>query len=602
MQEDQLVKGEPPEERYHVFTYRQKFLIVILVSCAATFSPLASNIYFPALELISREMDATKEETALTITVYMIAQGLAPSVWGPIADCIGRRQVLVWTLLLFLLSNIGLALSPSIPVLTALRFFQAAGCSSTISIGAGVNADVAPASERGGFTGTFAGVRQVSVAIGPVIGGIVAGTLGFRAVFWFLAICAGVVVALLAAFLAETLRCVAGDGSFTLEGLRYAPLWRRAAPWRVAAKGQGLGRKRSRANSLQRRGGIRRGREVMVDGTASSRRNSGDFLVRHNEAGDVEMMPPPYYAPSSYAGISRRGSDSDSSERTLQVKVHPATPQKQQPEGAKKITWKIFFEPAKFLLEKDVGCTLFFGAIVYTVFSMVTSSTTFLLADYYGLDTLQIGLAFLPNGIGCALGSYISGIFLDRDFRLTSLTYLTTINPTDPNGAPLTASALKNKSALPATFPLERARLAQLPLYVSTFVFSIVLYGFSFSPSPSSKGGPSPSHLSIPLLAQFTIGLSATAILNVNNTLTVDLYPGKGAAATAVNNLARCLVGAVGVAVTELALDKAAPAVVFGGLAGVVVVCAPAVVAEWVWGMGWRAARAEKMARREGGE
>lgn len=290
---------------------------------------------------------------------------------------------------LFLLSNIGLALSPSIPVLTALRFFQAAGCSSTISIGAGVIADIAPASERGGFTGTFAGVRQVSVAIGPVIGGIVAGTLGFRAVFWFLAICAGVVVALVAAFLAETLRYVAGDGSFALEGLRYAPLWRRAAPWRVAAKRQGQGRKRSRTNSLQRRGGIRREREVTVDSAASSRRNSGDFLVRHNEAGDVEMMPPPYYAPSSYAGSSRRGSDSDSSERTLQVKVHPATPQRQQPEGPKKITWKIFFEPAKFLLEKDVGCTLFFGAIVYTVFSMVTSSTTFLLADYYGLDTLQ---------------------------------------------------------------------------------------------------------------------------------------------------------------------------------------------------------------------
>ncbi|KAH7032156.1 major facilitator superfamily domain-containing protein [Macrophomina phaseolina] len=419
-QDCQPTEKEAPEERYHIFTYRQKFLIVILVSCAATFSPLASNIYFPALELISKEMDSSKEETALTITVYMIAQGLAPSIWGPIADCVGRRQVLVWTLMLFLLSNIGLALSPSIPVLTALRFFQAAGCSSTISIGAGVIADIAPASERGGFTGTFAGVRQVSVAIGPVIGGIIAGTLGFRAVFWFLVICAGIVVGLVAVFLPETLRCVAGDGSFVLRGLKYAPLWQPAAPWRIVP-GQQRKRRRRRTNSLQRTGGIRRTRD-MVDSAASSRRNSGDFLVRHNEAGDMEMMPASSYGPSPYMGSSRRGSDSDSSERTLQVQVH-AAPEKQQPEGPKRITWKLFFEPAKFLLEKDVACTLFFGAVVYTVFSMVTSSTTFLLADYYGLDTLQIGLAFLPNGIGCAIGSYISGVMLDRDFRLASLTY-----------------------------------------------------------------------------------------------------------------------------------------------------------------------------------
>ncbi|KAH7032155.1 hypothetical protein B0J12DRAFT_680804 [Macrophomina phaseolina] len=179
---------------------------------------------------------------------------------------------------------------------------------------------------------------------------------------------------------------------------------------------------------------------------------------------------------------------------------------------------------------------------------------------------------------------------------------------TDSTGHPLTLSALKQKAQLPLSFPLERARLSQMPLYTTIFVLGNVLYGFSFSsaaktsPYPASPAGQkqlSPSHLAVPLLAQFAIGLSATAVLNVNNTLTVDLYPGKGAAATAVNNLARCLVGAIGVAVTELALERAAPVVVFGALAGVVVVCAPAVVVEWVWGMKWRGERANKMARKE---
>lgn len=56
------------------------------------------------------------------------------------------------------------------------------------------------------------------------------------------------------------------------------------------------------------------------------------------------------------------------------------------------------FEPLVFLTEKDVFITLLFGSIVYTVWSMVTSSTTALFQDMYHLNSLQVGLVFLANG------------------------------------------------------------------------------------------------------------------------------------------------------------------------------------------------------------
>lgn len=46
----------------------------------------------------------------------------------------------------------------------------------------------------------------------------------------------------------------------------------------------------------------------------------------------------------------------------------------------------------------DVFITLFFGNIIYTVWSMVTSSTTDLFEESYNLTTLDIGLTFLGNG------------------------------------------------------------------------------------------------------------------------------------------------------------------------------------------------------------
>ena len=63
-----------------------------------------------------------------------------------------------------------------------------------------------------------------------------------------------------------------------------------------------------------------------------------------------------------------------------------------------KVTWRAVFAPLTFLIEKDVFITLFFGSVVYTVWSMVTSSTTDLFSEVYGLSSLQIGLTFLGNG------------------------------------------------------------------------------------------------------------------------------------------------------------------------------------------------------------
>lgn len=67
-------------------------------------------------------------------------------------------------------------------------------------------------------------------------------------------------------------------------------------------------------------------------------------------------------------------------------------------EKKSKITIPTAFVPLGFVIEKDVFITLFFGAIVYAIWSMVTSSTSGLFESVYGLDSLVVGLTFLANG------------------------------------------------------------------------------------------------------------------------------------------------------------------------------------------------------------
>ncbi|KAK2056932.1 major facilitator superfamily transporter [Colletotrichum caudatum] len=202
-----------PDEPYSIFDTRQKRLIISIVSTAATFSGFASNIYFPALPSIAADLDVSVELVNITVTSYLIFQGLAPSFWGPVSDVKGRRVAYGCTFAVFLGACVGLAETRDYATLIALRCLQSAGSASTIAIGSGVISDITTREERGGYMGVFQAGLLVPVAVGPVIGGALAGSLGWRSIFWFLAIYCAVFLAFLVALLPETLRSVVGNGS-----------------------------------------------------------------------------------------------------------------------------------------------------------------------------------------------------------------------------------------------------------------------------------------------------------------------------------------------------------------------------------------------------
>ncbi|EAU35976.1 conserved hypothetical protein [Aspergillus terreus NIH2624] len=235
-----VVTPDPP---YSIFDKRQKWLIIIIVSTAATFSGFASNIYFPALPTIANDLNVSLELVNLTVTSYLIFQGLAPSFWGPISDVKGRRTAYICTFIVFFCACIGLAETKNYATLIVVRCLQSAGSASTIAIGSGVIGDITTRADRGGYMGIFQAGLLVPVAVGPVIGGAIAGSLGWKAIFWFLAIYSGVFLCLLIAVLPETLRSIVGNGSRkSSHPLRRYPLnlYQKSSkvPWQQGQDGQ----------------------------------------------------------------------------------------------------------------------------------------------------------------------------------------------------------------------------------------------------------------------------------------------------------------------------------------------------------------------------
>lgn len=149
----------------------------------------------------------------LTVTSYLVFQGIAPSFWGPLSDVKGRRLTYFFCFVVFVAACIGLAESKNFATLIVLRCVQSAGSASTIAIGSGVMGDTTTRAERGGFMGIFQAGLLFPLAIGPVIGGALADSLGWRAIFWFLAIYSGAFLVFLVVCLPETLRSIVGNGS-----------------------------------------------------------------------------------------------------------------------------------------------------------------------------------------------------------------------------------------------------------------------------------------------------------------------------------------------------------------------------------------------------
>ena len=87
---------------YSVFTDRQRKFIVFMVAFAGFFSPLSANIYFPALNALSRDLKVSNELINLTLTSYMIFQGLAPTIFGDFADMTGRRPAYILGFIIYI--------------------------------------------------------------------------------------------------------------------------------------------------------------------------------------------------------------------------------------------------------------------------------------------------------------------------------------------------------------------------------------------------------------------------------------------------------------------------------------------------------------------
>lgn len=491
--------GDLADVDYSVFTVNQRRYIVFTASWAGFFSPVSSQIYFPALNTLAKDLHVSNSLINLTLTSYMVRlsmcighiyfigwltrmqifQGLSPMFIGDFADKAGRRPAYIMCFTIYIAANIGLALQNNYAALFVLRCLQSAGSSTTIALSSGVVSDVATASQRGSYMGFVTAGSLMGPSVGPVIGGLLSQYLGWRSIFWFLTIFAAAFMIPFLVFFPETARGIVGDGSLPPQ------------KWNM-----------SLISYLK----SRKAREEGVISTTVASKQKLKF-------------PNPF--------------------QTLAI-----------------------------VFQKDTSLILFCNAILFAGFYDVSASIPAIFNELYGLDDLQVGLCYIPFGLGATIASVVNGKFLDFNYRRLAKQL----------NFPLT----KNRETDLRDFPIEKARLQIAFPLLALGSISVLVFGWFLNYGV---------HLAAPTCILFLMGLTLTGAFNTISTLLVDLYPTQAAKATAANNFGRCLLGAGATALIDPMLSAMGRGWCFTFIALVMVATTPLLLIVIRKGPDWREER-----------
>ena len=134
---------------------------------------------------IQRELHASVSGLQWTVDAYTLVIASFLMLAGSTADRFGRRRTFQTGLAAFTLGSLLCSLAPSLGWLVAFRMLQAIGGSmlNPVAMSIIVNTFTDPA-ERARAIGIWGGTIGVSLALGPVVGGVLIATVGWRGIFW----------------------------------------------------------------------------------------------------------------------------------------------------------------------------------------------------------------------------------------------------------------------------------------------------------------------------------------------------------------------------------------------------------------------------------
>ena len=166
---------------------RSSLAIVIILGLLAMLMPLSIDMYLPALPVIAQQFGVPAGSAQMTLSTYILGFALGQLLYGPMADSLGRKPVILGGTLVFAAAAVACALSQTIDHLIVMRFFHGLAAAAASVVINALMRDIYPKEEFSRMMSFVMLVTTIAPLVAPMAGGAILVWFSWHSIFWILA-------------------------------------------------------------------------------------------------------------------------------------------------------------------------------------------------------------------------------------------------------------------------------------------------------------------------------------------------------------------------------------------------------------------------------
>lgn len=164
-------------------TPRPAWLATIPLFLGSVTCTLSNNIVNVPLNDVMRDLHVSLARGALIAIAFSLTTAVTMPFAGWLADRVGRRRVYLWAVALVGVASVGASIAPNLDILLLFRVLQAVTASCTLPAAMGILTSLYGIANRGRALAVWAAANGFGQAVGPPLGGLIAGWLSWRWIF-----------------------------------------------------------------------------------------------------------------------------------------------------------------------------------------------------------------------------------------------------------------------------------------------------------------------------------------------------------------------------------------------------------------------------------
>ncbi len=173
-------------------------VVVLLLSLLLGLQPVTTDLYLPALPMLTAQLQAPMSQAQLTLTALLLAFGVSQLVWGPLSDRYGRRPILLSGLALYVLASLASSAAPDMHWLIIWRTLQGVAMGAAVMGARAIVRDLyAPTQGARVMSKGLSGLGVIACLSAP-LGGLLTDWLSWRWALGALGVFAAVTLAVVA--------------------------------------------------------------------------------------------------------------------------------------------------------------------------------------------------------------------------------------------------------------------------------------------------------------------------------------------------------------------------------------------------------------------